>query len=138
MIAARRSRTVQRLAGTWRRCAAGRAQQAAATTTAAKMAVALALLNVRTAVIAARDGGGGESMAVRGMAVAAVSGARLCGTPRARRVVTRRAAARERQHMSGDMPGVCASGDDASAGGASSGGVPGGGGGGWWAYSVEV
>ena len=33
------------------------------------MAVALALLNVRTAVIAARDGGGGESMAVRGMAV---------------------------------------------------------------------
>ena len=102
------------------------------------VAVALALLNVRTAVIAARDGGGGESMAVRGMAVAAVSGARLCGTPRARRVVTRRAAARERHHMGGDMPGVCASGDDASAGGASSGGVPGGGGGGWWAYSVEV
>ena len=137
MIAARRSRTVQRLAGTWRRCAAGRAQQAAATTTAAKMAVALALLNVRTAVIAARDGGGGESMAVRGVAVAAVSGARRVAHL-GRRVATRRAAARERQHMGGDMPGVCASGDDASAGGASSGGVPGGGGGGWWAYSVEV
>ena len=103
MIAARRSRTVQRLAGTWRRCAAGRAQQAAATTTAAKMAMALALLNVRTAVIAARDGGGGESKAVRGVAVAAVSGARRVAHL-GRRVATRRAAARERQHTSGSMP----------------------------------
>ena len=99
------------------------------------MAVALALLNVRTAVIAARDGGGGESMAVRGMAVAAVRG---CVAHLGRRVVRRRAAARERQHMSGDMPGVCASGEGASAGGASSGGVPGGGGGGGTAYSGEV
>ena len=73
------------------------------TTTAAKMAVALALLNVRTAVIAARDGGGGESMAVRGVAVAAVSGARRVAHL-GRRVATRRAAARERQHTSGSMP----------------------------------
>jgi len=110
----------------WRRCAAGRVQQAAATTTAAKMvAVVLALLKVRTAVIAARDGGGGESMAVRGVAVAAVSGARRVAHL-GRRVATRRAAARERQHTSGSMPNACASGDDASAGGASRGGVPGG------------
>ena len=141
MIAARRSRgATARLMGArepaWRRCAAGRVQQAAATTTAAKMvAVVLALLKVRTAVIAARDGGGGESMAVRGMAVAAVRG---CVAHLGRRVVRRRAAARERQHMSGDMPGVCASGEGASAGGASSGGVPGGGGDGLWWEAAEV
>ena len=93
------------------------------------MAVALALLKVRTAVIAAGDGGGGESVAVRGVAVAVVSGARRVAHL-GRRVATRRAAARERQHTSGSMPGTCASGDDAPAGGASSGGVPGGGGGG--------
>ena len=111
----------------------------AATTTAVKMVGLgrLALLKVRTAVIAARDGGGGESMAVRGVAVAAVSGARRVAHL-GRRVATRRAAARERQHTSGDMPGVCASGDDASAGGASSGGVPGGGGDGLWWEAAEV
>ena len=66
------------------------------------MAVALALLNVRTAVIAARDGGGGESIGAF-VAVAAVSGARRVAHL-GRRVVTRRAAARERQHTSGSMP----------------------------------
>ena len=143
MIAARRSRgATARLMGArepaWRRCAAGRVQQAAATTTAAKMvAVVLALLKVRTAVIAARDGGGGESMAVRGVAVAAVSGARRVAHL-GRRVATRRAAARERQHTSGSMPNACASGDDASAGGASRGGVPGGGGDGLWWEAAEV
>ena len=143
MIAARRSRgATARLMGArepaWRRCAAGRVQQAAATTTAAKMvAVVLALLKVRTAVIAARDGGGGESMAVRGVAVAAVSGARRVAHL-GRRVAIRRAAARERQHTSGSMPNACASGDDASAGGASRGGVPGGGGDGLWWEAAEV
>ena len=75
------------------------------TTTAAKLvAVVLALLKVRSAVIAARDGGGGESMAVRGVAVAAVSGGRCTafGAPRAARRDTSsgstRAAAYERQH----------------------------------------
>ena len=101
------------------------------------VAVVLALLKVRTAVIAAGDGGGGESVAVRGVAVAVVSGARRVAHL-GRRVATRRAAARERQHTSGSMPGTCASGDDAPAGGASSGGVPGGGGDGLWWEAAEV
>jgi len=61
------------------------------------VAVVLALLKVRTTVIAARDGGGGESMAVRGVAVAASA---VRGVWRTSGGASRHV---ERQHASGSI-----------------------------------